>query len=195
MKPIRKLALLVALFTGFILTAYADDAATPTPTVPELVAQANELLAADDAKGAVKLYEQAVKAKPTDAKLQTDYAMALSVRINQVNFMAKGMIAGKMLNAYNTAVELDPTHVTGWIGLSRYYHNAPPIAGGSLEKATSYANKVMELVPFLGEVELALIAEKGGDKAAAADHFRASLEGNPNHGEAIAGLKRVTATE
>ena len=189
MKHITKTALALAFFVGSAFNLLAEESAS------DLSTQAKELLAAKDSKGAITLYEKALEADPTSATLQTDYANALAVRINEVNFMAKGMIAGKMLKAYQTSVELDPKHVTGWIGLSRYYWNAPPIAGGSLEKATEYANQVKKIVPWLGEVELGLIAEKGGDKAAAAAHFRASLEGNPDHGEAIAALKRVTAEE
>ena len=189
MKHILKFALFLILITGFTVVAHAEA------TAADLASQAQELLAAKDAKGAITLYEEAIKADPTNAKLQTDYANALGVRINEVNFMVKGMIAGKMLKAYQTSVEIDPNHIIGWIGLSRYYHNAPPIAGGSLDKATSYANEVKKRVAWLGEVELGLIAEKRGEKETAADHFRAALEGNPKHGEAIAALERVTASE
>jgi Tfp pilus assembly protein PilF len=63
-----------------------------------------------------------------------------------------------------------------------------------LDKATDYANEVKKRLAWLGEVELGLIAEKRGDKAAAADHFRAALAGNPQHGEAIAALERVTTS-
>jgi tetratricopeptide (TPR) repeat protein len=193
MKNIIKSSLMFALIAGVTLTTHAD--VSTASTNDDLVNQAKSLLEAKDSKGAIKLYEEAIKADPANAQLQTDYARALSVRINEVNFMAKGMIAGKMLKAYNTSVELNPDHIEGWIGLSRYYLNAPPIAGGSLEKATTYAHEVKKRLAWLGEVELGLITEKGGDKEAAATHFRAALEGNPHHGEAIAGLKRVTPTE
>ena len=33
------------------------------------------------------------------------------------------------------SVEIDPDHLPGYIGLSRYYQSAPAIAGGSMEKA------------------------------------------------------------
>ena len=45
----------------------------------------------------------------------------------------------------------------------------------------------------LGEVELGLVEEKRGNKDAAAAHFRTALAERPEHGEAVAGLKRVTA--
>ena len=160
---------------------------------PSLREQAAATLKAGDAKAAIGLYEQALKATPDDASLQTDYAQALGVRIGEVNFMAQGFIASKMLKAYQRSVEIDPDHLTGWIGLCRYYLNAPPIAGGSADKAETYAKEVHARVPWLGEVELGLVAEKRGDKETAATHFRAALAEQPEHGEAIAGLERVTA--
>ena len=190
MKCIIKFALIVALIGGITYIAQAADEAVSSE---QLVAQAKEALAAQDSKTAVKLYEQALATSPDDAQLQTDYANALAVRINEVNFMAKGMIAGKMLKAYERSVEIDPNHIVGWIGQCRYYLNAPPIAGGSADKAEKFADEVMVRVPFLGHVELALVAEKRGDNAKAAEHFEAALELRPDHGEAIAGLKRVTA--
>jgi cytochrome c-type biogenesis protein CcmH/NrfG len=135
MKTILKIVLLSTLCAGFSPAARADDSAA------ELATQAQELLTAKDAKGAILLYEQALKADPANAKLQTDYAQALSVRINEVNFMTKGMIAGKMLNAYQTSVELDPNHLTGWIGLSRYYLNAPPSPGAVWTKPPTTPTK------------------------------------------------------
>ena len=186
MKHISKIYFFGALFGVLGLSfASAESAA-------DLAAQAAEALKAKDTKTAVSLYEQAVAADPENAKLLTDYAMSLTVRIGEVNFMAQGMVAGKMLKAYNTSVEIDTTHVTGWIGLSRYYLNAPPIAGGSADKAEKYAQEVMALVPFLGNVEMGLVEEKRGNKEKAADYFRASLADQPKHGEAKAGLERVT---
>lgn len=190
MKYIPKFILIVALMGGINSIV---DAAEETPSAADLATQASEALAAQDAKTAVKLYEQAIAIDPNDPNLQTTYANALAVRINEVNFMNKGMIAGKMLKAYERSVELDPNHITGWIGQSRYYLNAPPIAGGSADKAEKFANEVMVRVPFLGHVELGLVAEKRGDKAKAAEHFQAALDLMPDHQEAIIGLERVTA--
>lgn len=193
MKHIINSVLIFALLCGLINLAKAAEEVPTAPSASELAAQAKTMLAADDAKAAIKLYEQAIKADPDSASLQTDYANALAVRINEVNFMAQGMIAGKMLKAYERSVEIDPDHIVGWIGQCRYYLNAPTIAGGSADKAEKFANEVFARVPFLGHVELGLVAEKRGDEAKAAEHFQAALELQPGHGEAMAGLRRVTA--
>lgn len=164
---------------------FADDAA-------DLASQALETLKAGETKESLGLYEQAIEANPNDAELQTMYARALGVRINEVNFMTKGMIAGKMLTAYKKSVEIDPNHIEGWIGLCRYHLNAPPIAGGSADKAEEYASEVMKLMPFLGHVEMGLVAEKRGENESAIEHFEKALELNPEYGEAKQHLERLT---
>ena len=186
MKHISKFLLFGALF-GLLGLSF-----TSAESADDLAAQAAEALKAKDTKTAVSLYEQAVAADPENAELLTDYAGSLTVRIGEVNFMAQGMVAGKMLKAYQRSVEIDPTHVSGRIGLSRYYLNAPPIAGGSADKAEKYAREVLALVPFLGNTEMGLVEEKRGNNDKAAEYFQASLDENPDYGEAKAGLERVT---
>ncbi|MDA8528092.1 hypothetical protein N9K67_04730 [Opitutaceae bacterium] len=185
-KHISKFLLFGALF-GLLGLSF-----TSAESADDLAAQAAEALKAKDTKTAVSLYEQAVAADPENAELLTDYAGSPTVRIGEVNFMAQGMVAGKMLKAYQRSVEIDPTHVSGWIGLSRYYLNAPPIAGGSADKAEKYAREVLALVPFLGNTEMGLVEEKRGNNDKAAEYFQASLDENPDYGEAKAGLERVT---
>jgi len=185
MKYISKFTSILAILGIFSHSLHAED----------LSAQAAEALEAGDAKTAVSLYEDAIKADSENATLQTDYANALAVRINEVNFMTQGMIAGKMLKAYRRSVELDPNHVVGWIGLCRYYINAPAIAGGSADKAEEFAQEVMKLLPQQGHVEMGLVAEKRGEKDSAIEHFEKALALNPEHGEAKYHLERLTKAE
>ena len=166
MKCFFKILITVALVVSICQYSWAADEATPS--VAELRTQAADALTAKDSKNAIALFEQAIAADPANAPLMTDYAQALNVRINEFNFMAKGMIAGKMLKAYKTSVEIDPNHIVGWIGLSRYYLNAPPIAGGSADKAETYAKEILARVPFLGNVEMGLVEEKRGNNEKAA---------------------------
>jgi tetratricopeptide (TPR) repeat protein len=186
-KHILVWALFGAVFNPSI---FAEEAAL---TSVEIAAEAAELLKAGETKDAIKRYEAAIAAGPDSAELQSSYAHALTQRIGEVNFMAQGMIAGKMLKAYQRSVELDPDHIRGWIGLCRYYLNAPAIAGGSAGKAESYAREVHARVPYLGEVELGLVEEKRGNHEVAAAHYQTALELKPDYTPAINGLKRVNA--
>jgi Tfp pilus assembly protein PilF len=193
MKLPAKIMLLV-LATLTLSTASWAKTVEPNAEAIRLAAEAQTAMASGDTKAAVNLMEKAIQADPTNAALYSQYGTMLSVRIGQVTFMAQGMIAGKMLRAYKKSVELDPNHMAGYIGLCRYYLNAPAIAGGNVNKAETYAREVHARVAWLGSMELALVAEKRGDMEKAAELFRTALKGNPQHRGAIAGLKRVTAT-
>lgn len=180
------------LFACCTLSAVADRAEADTLIAQTLIAQTREALGAKENKLAVDLAKQATAAAPDYAEAFSTLGTAYAMRIGEVNFMAQAMMSSQMLSAYQKSVELDPNHIGGYIGLARFYSNAPAIAGGSLDKAEDYAREVEKRVGWLGANELALIAEKRGDNVSAAELFRTALAGNPNYGEAQAGLARVT---
>ncbi len=134
------------------------------------------------AADAVALADQAVKLAPTQAGAHATLGQALSQRIGEVGFMQQAMIAGRMRKAFEKAVELDPNHLGGLIGLSRYYTNAPEIAGGSPAKAREFAQRIRQLNPVLGETELGNIAEKQEDSATALTHYEALAKLQSDHG-------------
>ncbi|WP_164976044.1 tetratricopeptide repeat protein [Oleiharenicola lentus] len=131
---------------------------------------------------AVALAERAVKLAPDQAGAHASLGQALSQRIGEVGFMQQAMIAGRMRKAFEKAAELDPQHLGALIGLSRYYTNAPEIAGGSPVKAREYALRVHQLNPVLGESELGNIAEKQEDFATALTHYEALAKLQADHG-------------
>jgi hypothetical protein len=65
-------------------------------------------------------------------------------------------------------------------GLAQYYLNAPPIAGGSLEKAAAQGEALRELESPLGEVVLADVDARGGDTEAAVARLKAVLVDHPD---------------
>lgn len=130
----------------------------------------------------VTLAEKAVKLAPDRADYQAALGQALSQRIGEVGFMQQAMMAGRMRKAFEKAVELDPNHLGGLVGLSRYYTNAPEIAGGSAEKAREYATRVRQLNPALGETELGHIAERQEDFAEALARYEALAALQDGHG-------------
>jgi Flp pilus assembly protein TadD len=111
--------------------------------------------------------------------------------------MQMATLSGKLKKAFQKSVELDPNHVSGLIGLTRFYTNAPEIAGGSLEKAAEFAARVQQLDPFLGEIELGRVAEKGENYADALAHYEAAAKLKPDNaglqyacGQQLARLER-----
>ena len=167
-----------ALKAGDLATADALVTPLASATPPEAAALhllSQVRVAQKRAKDAVEAAEAATKADATKPEHFSQLGMALSVRMGEVGFMQMAMLSGKMRKAFEKSVELDPRHVNGLVGLTRYFSNAPEIAGGSLTKAAEYAERVKAILPFLGEAELGRIAEKREDYAAALTHYDASL--------------------
>ena len=144
-------------------------------------------------KDAVAAYEQATKIDATKPEYFSSLGIALSQRMGELSFIQQAMTAGRMKKAFEKSVALDPKHVSGLIGLSRYYTNAPEIAGGSLDKAKEYAGQVHAFNPFLGELEYGNIAEKGEDFGGALNHFEAALKLNPDNAAVLNACGRMLA--
>lgn len=123
------------------------------------------------AADAVTLAEQAVKLAPDNPDYQAQLGQALAARMGEVGFMQQAVLSGKMRKAFEKAAELDPQHLGGLIGLTRFYLNAPEIAGGSPARARESATRVRALHPALGEAELGLIEEREENFAAALAHY------------------------
>ncbi len=143
-------------------------------------------------KEAVALADQAVAAQPNRADYQSNLGVILSQRTGEVSFMQQALLAGRMLGAFKKSVALDPNHLPGYIGLARYYTNAPAIAGGSRETAEKYAHEVEQRVPQLGTLELAYIAEHFDDAPRAFGLFAKAAATDPNNGWICECLGRVS---
>lgn len=126
------------------------------------------------AADAVAAFEKATTLDATKAEYFSQLGIAISMKMQGANFMVQAVTAPKMKKAFEKSVALDANHVGGLIGLARYYASAPEIAGGSLEKAKEFAERVQKLQPFLGESELGRIAERGEDFAGALAHYEAA---------------------
>lgn len=136
-------------------------------------------LAQKDAKGAIEVAEKATVLDATKAAYFSQLGMAVGQRMGEVTFMQQAMMAGKLKKAFAKAVELDPNDIAGLIGLTRFYVNAPEIAGGSLEKATEYAKRLEKIDAIAGAVELGNIAEKDEKFAEALGHYETAAKLKP----------------
>ena len=123
---------LTALAVSFLAT-FASAQTSPVPTTPPpdaaaLNKQSIESLQQKKAKEAVEFAEQAIQADPANAAYYSQLGVALSARMNEVNFIQMAGLSSKLKKAFDKSVALDPNHVPGLIGLSRFYTRAPEIA-------------------------------------------------------------------
>ena len=126
-----------------------------------------ESIKAKDADNAVKYGEKAVALDTTNSNYYFQLGMAYNLKLNKVEMMEKLTYAGKMVDAWKKAVELDSKNLQARQGLIGFYLNAPPIAGGSLEKAKEQANEVIKFKPMFGNTILAQVYAKENNLPAA----------------------------
>jgi Flp pilus assembly protein TadD len=190
-----KTHLLRAALAAFLLTTLAVAQTPAVSAVPADAAALNkqsiESLQQKKAKEAVEFAEQATKADPAKPEYFSQLGVALSQRMNEVNFIQMAALSSKLKKAFEKSVELDPNHVPGLFGLSRFYTNAPEIAGGSLEKAAEFAARVQKIDPFLGAIELGNIASKDEKYPDALAHYEAAAQLKPGHAGVQTGCGRV----
>ena len=185
-----------ALQTGDLVTAETlltplDTATETDPTTLRLLSRLR--LAQKRTKEAVALAERVTAAHPDQAAGFARLGHAYSQRIAEVTFMQQAMLSGKLRRAFERCVELDPKNLDGLIGLTRYFSNAPEIAGGSIVKAREYARQVAAVHPFLGAIELGRLAEKEKQPEAALGHYEPARQLKPKHAGVLAACGRLLA--
>jgi tetratricopeptide (TPR) repeat protein len=190
-----KTKIVPVILAAILLTTLTVAQTSPVPAVPAdavaLHRQSLESLQQKKAREAVAFAEQATKADPANPVYFSQLGVALSMRMNEVNFIQMAGLSAKLKKAFEKSVELDPNHVPGLIGLSRFYTNAPEIAGGSLAKAAEFATRVQKIEPFLGAIELGNIANKDEKYAEALAHYETAATLKPTHAGVQAGCGRV----
>ena len=98
------------------------------------------------ASGPIRAARARVSQRPDDARAHLELARALGAAIDE-NPANGPRYAYEMLGSLQNAIELDPHLAEAYHWLVGYYLNAPPIAGGSLDKAEETARKLAELDP------------------------------------------------
>jgi tetratricopeptide (TPR) repeat protein len=134
------------------------------------------------AKDAVELMERAVAAQPNRADLQAQLGDALGQRMGEISFFQRPSVGGKMREAFERSIALDPLHVPALIGLTRCYLYTPAIAGGSATKAEEFARRAQKLDPVNGGFWLGQTRERQGRWSDAAQAYRQGLAAQDQHG-------------
>lgn len=113
-------------------------------TVPESIEVARAAVAADN--------------KDARAHLQLGQAIGAVLQADPMQGVA---YAAEMLKALQTALDLDPEMPEAYHWLAGYYLNAPPIAGGSVDRAKEIARRLAKIDSDEGARLLAQIEQHG----------------------------------
>jgi tetratricopeptide (TPR) repeat protein len=145
------------------------------------VLQARLLLQQESDSKAVDAARKAVDLGPENARAWYWLGNAYGYRIGRVGMVSKAMIAPKLRDAFERALELDPDLHDARNSLVEYYLQAPAMAGGSVEKARAHAAELARRDPPRGHYARGRLAMHDGDSAAATRAFVAAYQGRPEN--------------
>jgi tetratricopeptide (TPR) repeat protein len=96
---------------------------------------------------------------------------AYGIKADHAGLLAGFKLAGRVRDAFETSVKLDPENADAINDVAEYYVNAPSIVGGGVDKATALANRVQSHMPQLAYRIRAMAAEKQHDYTGAEHNF------------------------
>ncbi|MGI4831162.1 MAG: tetratricopeptide repeat protein [Janthinobacterium lividum] len=100
--------------------------------------------------------------------------------------LLKGMkLAFGVRNAFEAAVNLNPTSEAACVDLGEYYTSAPAIVGGGSEKALALAARIQNSLPAVAHRIRAMNAEKEKDFSTAEQEFRDEVAASRNPGTLV----------
>jgi tetratricopeptide (TPR) repeat protein len=111
----------------------------------------------NDSKRAAELLEKATAENPKDSDYFLWLGRALGRRAQQASFFKAPFIAGKVREAFEKAVQLDPENLDARDDLLQYYLDAPSFLGGGMEKARKLVEEIKASHPARYHVQLAQI--------------------------------------
>lgn len=143
-----------------------------------------------DYKKATEALEKAVAAEPRNSTYWHQLGRAYGQRAANSSFFTAPKHAGRCRDAFQKAVELDPSNLDAASDLFQYYLDAPGFLGGGLDKAAELAEDTRPLSEaqyhyFQGE-----LSRKRKEFNQAEHHFRRAAELAPKQVGRIVDLAR-----
>lgn len=111
---------------------------------------------------ATDYFDEAIETKDNVADYYNWLGNTYGTIAQDANPIRQGMLAPKMKNAWEKAIELDAKNVEARASLIQYYTQAPGFMGGSFDKAKEVARQIIVLNPARGHREMGnvLVREK-----------------------------------
>jgi tetratricopeptide (TPR) repeat protein len=107
---------------------------------------------------AEELAKKALELDPKSSRAQLVLGQVYAVQINDVSIFSRLSHAGKIREAFQSAVDADPSSADAHQALAEYYLEAPGIAGGGVDKARAQVAELTRVDKFRGLIARALIA-------------------------------------
>lgn len=101
--------------------------------------------------------ERAVERSPNHADYHFYLGVALGERATRSSVFTQARLAGRIRDAFERAVRLDPSHLEARSGLVTFYLQAPGVMGGDKGKALREATEILARDAYLGTGEVARV--------------------------------------
>ena len=133
------------------------------PRELEQLTQAKALMNNNRLEQANEILKTLLDTHGTNPEVHYTYAMVNGYLAQQASIFTAGKYAQISKNGFIASIEVDPKYVKGYEGLIGFYLNAPAIAGGSTKKAINTAQKLQQISPLHGTLNLFNIAQNEGE--------------------------------
>ncbi|NNK31905.1 MAG: tetratricopeptide repeat protein [Xanthomonadales bacterium] len=137
---------------------------------------------------AAEQFEKAIERDDGQSRYYQGLGEAYGSATQELSFFKQMRLAGKIRDAFERAVELDPENIDARAGLATYYINAPGVAGGSEEKALEQAEEIARRDPYRGHMIRAAVFQSRNDEEAVEREYRAAIEASPDQASAYQAL-------
>ncbi|MFN2633987.1 MAG: tetratricopeptide repeat protein [Thermoanaerobaculia bacterium] len=139
------------------LTFFAALAAVFLYAQTTLIEQGRAAMGRGETDAAIEVLERAVAQSPQSAEVHFALGSAYGNKVQASGLIAAAKYGSKITDEFSRAVALDPRYVEARFGLVQVYAGAPPIFGGSYEKAFEQAKKIQAIDPIDGHLAYAFI--------------------------------------
>jgi tetratricopeptide (TPR) repeat protein len=139
-------------------------------------------------RDAIRWMERAVSLDERRSDYHRWLGRAYAAQVQRVGRFKQARLAGKILDAFETAISLDPANVGARRDLLQFYIVAPPFVGGSMSKAKVEARAIRAQDPALGHVATGWIAEAERNPEAAEREYQTAISAFPDSGDAYIAL-------
>jgi Flp pilus assembly protein TadD len=165
----------------------------PSPNAETFALSGKNYFMLGDYKKAVELFEKALALAPKSSEYQLWLGRSYGRRAETGSWILAASNASKARQCFEAAVMLDPHNHEAVNDLFDYYLNAPGLLGGGLDKAEAMARRIENERPPEYHFEMAQLAERRKQPAAAEAHLRAAMTLAPREVGRVLDLARYLA--
>jgi tetratricopeptide (TPR) repeat protein len=139
-------------------------------------------------EAALAAAEKAVGLDPSNSRAQFWLGNAYGANIDSASMLGKARMAGKLRDAFEKTVALDPTNLDARAALVQFYTQAPGFMGGSIDKALAQAAAIAQRDAAEGHAARAAIALAEKKPDVAIRESEAAFRLKPNDSDVRLGL-------